>query len=58
MHLLYFRNEVLFQGAQNLLDFDPNFENALSLIVIFRKKNGSTNSTYDDDAFVSSIADK
>lgn len=33
----FFRNEVLFQDAQNLLEFDPNFENALSL-PFFEKK--------------------
>lgn len=36
LQLLHFRKEVLFHGTQNLLEFDPNFENALSLIVSSR----------------------
>lgn len=50
---------MLFHGTQNLLEFDPNFENAFSLIVSSRgKKNGGTNSAPDDDAFVSATADE
>lgn len=42
---------MLFQDAQNLLEFDPNFENALSLP--FLGKKSRKNSTFDGYAFVS-----
>lgn len=38
LHLLHFRNLVLFQDAQNLLEFDPNFEIALNLPFLGKKK--------------------